>query len=81
MRAEDTFQWLRLLDKNPKVKQIYDEVFVYRRHTKSATSSEIFKKHRPILIKALLELKTQMKNPHVIKSIENRIISKREEKP
>jgi DNA-directed RNA polymerase specialized sigma subunit len=73
MRAEDTCQWLKILDKDPKIKEIYDEIFVYRRHAGSTTMSDIFREHNEKLKAVLHELKKQLKNPYVIKSINNRL--------
>jgi hypothetical protein len=57
MRAEDSFQWLKLLDGNPRIKQIKDEIFTYRQHYQSVTHTPLFKEHRPMFVKAMLEFR------------------------
>ena len=73
MRAEDTYQFLRILDTCPSVKQIDDLVYVYRYNPNGAIHSGIFEQHRPIYIKALSELKHACRNANVIRSIDKRL--------
>lgn len=73
MRAEDTFQFLVLLDKNPTIKQIQDFLYIYRFNRNGAIQSSIFKEHRPIYINALKQLKKICVNEYVKKSIIRRI--------
>ena len=73
MRAEDTFQWLTILDEQPSIRQIKDEIFTYRLHAKSATHNKIFVDDRPKLMMALKDLKTKCKTKDVIDSINHRL--------
>lgn len=73
MRAEDTYQFLTILDDFPKIKQISDIVYVYRKTQTSAIYSSEFKTHRPIYVKALQQLYKSCKNKFVKASIENRL--------
>lgn len=72
MRAEDTYQFLKILDKFPMIKQIFDIIYIYRRTATSAIQSAEFKKHRPIYKQAMLDFKEICKNPYVRQSIINR---------
>ena len=73
MRAEDTYQFLTILDDYPKIKQIYDVTYVYRKIPTSAVHSNEFKLHRPIYMNALKQLYSSCKNIFVKKSIETRL--------
>lgn len=73
MRDEDTVQWMKLLDKGPRVAQFGFDAFVYRRHAGSATYSDIFDRNSPLLVEELRKLIAGAKNPHVRASAESRL--------
>lgn len=72
MRGEDTYQWLKMLDKGVSCAQVNYPLFVYRQHAASATHQPVFSADRPVFVKALKEFLPAVKDPWVAASIKRR---------
>ena len=71
-RGEDTYQWLKTLDKNPSYAQVQYPIFAYRQHEASTSHSLAFVEDRSIFVNALKEMLSDVKNPWVAASIRRR---------
>ena len=72
MRGEDTYQWLRMLDKGATCAQVGYPLFAYRQHQASATHGPAFQNDRPVFVKALKDMLPGAKNRWVAASIKRR---------
>lgn len=73
MRGEDTYQWLKILDSNPRIKQSQIDFYVYRLHGRNTVYSDQFKKQDEVYKDALKSLKPRLHDEYVLKSIDRRI--------
>ena len=75
MFGEDTWQFLKTMDRFPKVKQIHEQIYVYRNNPSGAVNTRggIHEKTKGIFIKSLEKMLETAKNPAVRNSILKRL--------
>ena len=71
--AADNYQWCKILDKSPRIKEVDDIIYVYRRNPTSLTRNGNYERDLQIYYDKMVELKNTLKNPNVIKSVDYRL--------
>ena len=75
MYGEDTYQFLRIMDRNPKVRQIHETIYVYRNNPTGAvnTKNGIHEKTRGIFFDAIRKLSEEARTESVARSCLRRL--------
>lgn len=75
MYGEDTYQFLKIMDKSPKIKQIHETIYTYRHTPTSAVNTKggIHEKTKNIFFSAIRDMIKSSKNESVKRSIMKRL--------